>query len=82
MRRVYPDHSVTIPIRPGVDGDNLDNPSSTHYFELLVRKAVMEAREKIARSIGADASEVVFTSVLESIVEKLRSALPVEEEKI
>ena len=42
--------------------EEFGNASSTHQFGLSINKAVQEAREKIADLIGADATEVVFTS--------------------
>jgi len=38
------------------------NPSSMHFFGGQVQKKVNEAREKVADLLGADPSEVVFTS--------------------
>jgi cysteine desulfurase len=38
------------------------NPSSVHFFGREARKAVEEAREKVAGAIGARPEEVIFTS--------------------
>jgi cysteine desulfurase len=70
MKRIYLDHSATTPIRPEVaeimyehiKGDNFGNPTSLHWFGRKVRKSIDEAREKVAKSIGANAREIVFTS--------------------
>ena len=69
MQRVYFDHSATTPVRPEVFEemqpyltDYFGNPTSMHYFGRVVRKAIEEAREKVARAIGAQANEIVFTS--------------------
>ncbi|MDD4335464.1 MAG: IscS subfamily cysteine desulfurase [Desulfotomaculaceae bacterium] len=70
MRSIYFDHSGTTPVHPAVaeemyrslTGDNFGNPSSIHQFGLQIRKKVMEAREKVALALGADAGEIVFTS--------------------
>lgn len=69
MRRIYFDHSATTPLRPEVAEamcsylkDSFGNPTSLHYFGRQVRKGVEEAREKVARAIGAAPQEVVFTS--------------------
>lgn len=70
MRRVYFDHSATTPVHPEVAQemyrflreDNFGNPTSLHYFGRLARRAVEEAREKVAAAIGADPREIVFTS--------------------
>lgn len=69
VRRVYFDHSATTPVRPEVAEvmqnyltDNFGNPTSLHYFGRQVRKALEEAREKVAVAIGAKPEEIVFTS--------------------
>ncbi|WP_066637779.1 cysteine desulfurase NifS [Desulfolucanica intricata] len=69
MRRVYFDHSATTPVDPAVVDammpyltSNFGNPSSFHSFGREVRKAVEEAREKVAAAIGADPIEITFTS--------------------
>jgi cysteine desulfurase len=38
------------------------NPSSIHYYGRSARNIVDEARESLARSIGAHASDIIFTS--------------------
>ncbi len=70
MRRVYFDHSATTPVHPQVAEEmyrflidhNFGNPTSLHYFGRIAHQAVEEAREKVARAIGADPREIVFTS--------------------
>jgi len=69
VRRVYFDHSATTPVRREIAEeiqkfmtDYFGNPTSLHYFGRQVRKAVEEAREKVASSIGAQPGEIVFTS--------------------
>jgi cysteine desulfurase len=69
MRRIYFDHGVTTPVHPLVAEemyrclqDNFGNPSSLHHFGNRARKAVEEAREKVAAAIGANPPEIVFTS--------------------
>lgn len=70
MQRVYFDHSATTPIRPEVaevmyqylTGDNFGNPTSLHWFGSRIRKAVEDAREKVADAIGASPAEIIFTS--------------------
>jgi len=69
MRKVYFDHSATTPVHPVVAEEmirfitgNFGNPSSIHFFGREVKKAVEEAREKVARGIGAKPEEIVFTS--------------------
>lgn len=66
----YFDHNSTTPVRPEVlDAmlpflrEHFANPNSVHAQGQKVRRAVEEAREKVARLIGAaDPAEVVFTS--------------------
>ncbi|MFZ5591643.1 MAG: cysteine desulfurase NifS, partial [Bacillota bacterium] len=69
MRRVYFDHSATTPVHPEVASimyeylkEHFGNPTSLHYFGRKVRKDVETARETVARAIGADPAEIVFTS--------------------
>ncbi|KAA0549294.1 cysteine desulfurase [Bacillus sp. BGMRC 2118] len=66
---IYVDHAATSPVHPEVAEKMLafmtttfGNPSSIHSFGRKSRQAVDEAREKIARSIGAKDSELIFTS--------------------
>jgi cysteine desulfurase len=68
--RIYLDHSGTTPVDRRVadeiyrflTGDNFGNPSSHHFYGYSVKKAVEEAREKVAQALGADRGEIVFTS--------------------
>jgi cysteine desulfurase len=69
MRRVYMDHSATTPVREEVVeamapyfGGEFGNPSSVHGFGQRARRAVEEAREKVAALLGASPGEIVFTS--------------------
>lgn len=69
MRKIYFDHSATTPVHPAVAEEmiryitgNFGNPSSVHSFGREARKAVEDAREKVARGIGAKAEEIVFTA--------------------
>ncbi len=66
---IYLDHSATTPVRPEVLGAMLPffgprfgNPSSTHRWGREARVALDEARERLARALGATADEVCFTS--------------------
>jgi cysteine desulfurase len=66
---IYLDHAATTPVRPEVleamlpllDG-TFGNPSSAHAFGRAAREALDDAHDRLARAIGADAREVVFTS--------------------
>ena len=69
MRKVYLDHAATTPVHPEVIAamlpyfhNHFGNPSSVHSFGRDSRKAVDEAREQVAKAIGADPREVFFTS--------------------
>jgi cysteine desulfurase len=66
---IYLDHAATTPVRPEVLeamlpilGGTFGNPSSAHAFGRAAREALDDAHERLARSIGADTREVVFTS--------------------
>ncbi|HEX6327326.1 MAG TPA: cysteine desulfurase family protein [Jiangellaceae bacterium] len=66
--RVYLDHAATTPVLPEVIDvvatrmRALGNPSSLHGSGREARKAVEEARESVAATLGAAPGDVVFTS--------------------
>ncbi len=67
-RLVYLDHAATTPMRPeAVDAmlpfltERYANPSGSHRFARDARRALDEARARIAAVIGVDEGEVVFT---------------------
>jgi cysteine desulfurase len=69
MEKVYLDHNATTPLHTEVLNamlpalrDNFGNPSSIHSFGRSARVRLDEAREKVARLIGASSSEIIFTS--------------------
>ncbi len=69
MENIYLDHNSTTPIDPRVIetmvsamNDLWGNPSSVHKFGHKSKVAMDEAREKVAAIIGAEASEIYFTS--------------------
>jgi cysteine desulfurase len=69
MRRVYLDHMAATPLEPRVRdamlpylGEKFGNPQSLHSLGQEALEAVEEARSQIAGLIGADASEIFFTS--------------------
>ena len=68
MRRVYLDNNATTPLHPEVKQaiiENLDlfgNASSAHFFGQEARKAVEDARQKLASLINAEPEEIIFTS--------------------
>jgi len=68
MRRVYLDNAAAMPLLPEVReamlpylGDVFGNPSSLHDWGDGAREAMETAREQVARLIGGNAGEVVFT---------------------
>lgn len=67
-RRVYLDHSATTPVAPEVIEAMLPyftekpgNPNSIHSYGREAKKAMDEARGKVASMIGAGAGEIMFT---------------------
>jgi len=69
MKRIYFDHSATTPVDREVAElmleymtDKFGNPSSVHAFGRETRKAIEEAREKVAALINATPNEIFFTS--------------------
>lgn len=69
MRRIYLDHNATTPLHPAATErmtaalrEEFGNPSSLHHFGQRAKAAIDEARTAVATLIGADPSEVVFTS--------------------
>ncbi|GAB2180576.1 cysteine desulfurase family protein [Denitratisoma sp. agr-D3] len=66
---VYLDHNATTPVLPAVLEAMLPyfdvrygNASSRHEYGRAARKAVDEARQRVAAAVGAHPTEVVFTS--------------------
>ena len=66
---IYLDHAATSPVRPEVleammpfYGPRFGNPSSTHRWGRDARTALDEARERVARCLGAESDEICFTS--------------------
>lgn len=69
MRRVYLDHAATTAVRPEVLEEMLPylkgefgNPSSIYSWGRDAKAAVEKSRARLAHLIGADPSEIVFTS--------------------
>ena len=67
--RIYLDHNATTPVHPAVVEamtaalrDEFGNPSSVHYFGQRAKAALDDARSAVAALVGADPSEIVFTS--------------------
>jgi cysteine desulfurase len=69
MKRVYFDNAATTALRPEVAQlmadtlkDVFGNPSSTHAYGRESKAIVEDSRKKIAALIGAEPSEIIFTS--------------------
>jgi len=69
VQRIYLDHNATTPLDPrvveamtGALAGTYGNPSSLHWFGQQARAAVEEARESVARLVGAQPAEIVFTA--------------------
>jgi len=83
VRAVYLDHNATTPLDPRVReamlpwlGERWGNPASAHRAGQAAREAVEAARDQVARLLGADPAEMVFTaSGTEANNSVLRAAL-------
>ena len=69
MKRIYLDYAATTPCDPEVIKamepyffDKFGNPSSIHSFGQEAKKAIEDARERVALFLGAKPEEIVFTS--------------------
>jgi cysteine desulfurase len=69
MEPVYLDHNATTPVDPRVAEamqpylrEHFGNPSSPHAFGRRTRRAVEDARGRVAAALDADPDGVVFTS--------------------
>jgi cysteine desulfurase len=67
---VYLDHAATTPVRsevleammPYLTDQTFGNPSSAHRFGRAARAGIEQARREIAEALGAEPSQVIFTS--------------------
>ncbi len=69
MKVVYLDYNATTPIDPRVADamlpfihEHFGNPSSSHAYGLIPRRAVEKAREQVSALLGAQPHEIIFTS--------------------
>lgn len=69
MNKIYFDNAATTPVRKEVVDamlpyftENFGNPSSVYQIAQINKKAVDDARETIAKAIGAQTNEIFFTS--------------------
>lgn len=67
---VYLDYAATTPVRPEVldammpylTDRSFGNPSSAHRFGRAARAGIEQARRQVAEALGAEPSQVIFTS--------------------
>jgi cysteine desulfurase len=69
VQRIYLDHNATTPLHSAVAEamvaalqEDFGNPSSVHHFGQRAKAAVDHARSAVAALIGAEPSDLVFTS--------------------
>lgn len=69
MDKIYLDHAATTPVKPEVleammpyFTQNFGNPSSIYQVAQINKQAIDEARETIAKHLGANTNEIFFTS--------------------
>ncbi len=69
MNKIYLDNAATTPVKKEVLDtmlpyfiESFGNPSSVYQVAQINKKAVDEAREKIAKALGANTNEIFFTS--------------------
>jgi len=69
MQRVYLDHAATTPVRPEVleamlpyFTQEFGNASGVYSWSRTARQAMDQARDSVAKVLGATAEEIVFTS--------------------
>jgi cysteine desulfurase len=67
--RIYLDHNATTPVEPAAADammralqDLFGNASSVHYYGQQAKAAIDDARSSVAALIGAEPSEIIFTS--------------------
>src|SRR5258706_1675346 len=68
MKRIYADHNATTPLHPqALEAmlpylrENYGNASSVHGFGREARAALDDARVRLAKLLGAQEGEIVFT---------------------
>jgi cysteine desulfurase len=69
MKPIYLDHNATTPIAAEVAEamipylkEHFGNPSCTHWYGTVAKKAVEEARRQVAGLLGCEVDEIIFTS--------------------
>ncbi len=68
MKRIYLDHAATTYMDPAVKKamdaffiENFGNPSAIYEEGRIAKKAISDARLSVARSLGAQPDEIIFT---------------------
>ena len=66
---IYLDHNATSPLLPeaqtamnDASGQSIGNPSSPHWAGRNAKILLEEARNSLAKSLGAEPREIIFTS--------------------
>jgi cysteine desulfurase len=69
MEKIYFDNAATTPVKKEVleimlpyFTENFGNPSSVYHLAQVNKKAIDEARETLAKYLGANTNEIFFTS--------------------
>ena len=69
LKPIYLDYNATTPVDPDVFSamrpyfeTHFGNPSSSHQYGKATKEAVTVARQQVANLLGAEPSEIVFTS--------------------
>ncbi len=69
MKPIYLDHNATTPVLDEVADamlpflkENFGNPSSSHYYGIQTKKAIIKARQQVAGLLGCSPGEIIFTS--------------------
>ena len=69
MKKIYLDNAATAPIRPEAfaeyvraSAEYIGNPSSPHSEGHKARQAIEDARRRIAKCMGCEPREIIFTS--------------------
>ncbi len=85
MSRVYLDWNATAPLRPEARAamleamDVVGNPSSVHAEGRAAKAVIEKARGQVARLVGCEPSEIVFTSGATEAAALARTSIPVVE---
>lgn len=69
MQPIYLDYNATTPVDPVVVesmlpflNEHFGNPSSSHAYGRIAKEAIEKARAQLAALLGAEPSEIIFTS--------------------